>query len=152
DRRGLLQETLVVAVGEFGRTPKINAVGGRDHWGRVFSLALAGAGIAGGTVLGASDKTGAFPTADPVQPHDLTATIFHLLGVDHGSMFPEKANRPHHITKGEPLHRVLGSRPSLPLVAPGGDISFVPPYDDSKLLDLDFKWKKLTPCSPPSRE
>src|SRR5205085_6624531 len=81
-QRGLLDETLVVAVGEFGRTPRINAVGGRDHWGRVFSLALAGAGIAGGQVLGASDKTGGHPVADPLRPHDLTATIFHLLGID----------------------------------------------------------------------
>ena len=151
-QRGLLDETLVVAVGEFGRTPKINAVGGRDHWGRVFSLAMAGAGIAGGTVLGSSDKTGAMPANDPIRPHDLTATIFHLLGVDHHSMFKDKTNRPVHITKGEPLYRVLGSRPPVKLQPAGGDLGFVPPYDDRKLLDLDFAWKKLTPCSPPSRD
>ena len=151
-QRGLLDETLVVAVGEFGRTPRINAAGGRDHWGRVFSLALAGAGIAGGALLGASDKTGAFPVADPIRPHDLMATIFHLLGVAPGSMFPDKSNRPHHITTGEPLLRVLGGRPIPKLVVPGGDIGFVPPYDDSKLLDRDFKWSKLVPCSPSSRD
>ncbi len=151
EQRGLLQETLVVAVGEFGRTPRINAQGGRDHWGRVFSLALAGAGIAGGQVLGASDKTGAFPTQDPIRPHDLTATIFHLLGVDPHGMFPDKTNRPHAITKGEPLFRVLGNRPA-PLCEPGGDPAFVPPYDDRKLLDTDFRSGKLLPCSPPSRE
>jgi hypothetical protein len=151
-QRGLLEETLVVAIGEFGRTPRINSQGGRDHWGRVFSLALAGAGIAGGAVLGASDKTGAFPVADPIRPHDLTATIFHLLGVDPGGTFPDKSNRPHHITKGEPLLRVLGSRPVPTLVQPGGDVAFVQPYDESKLLDLDFRSGKLLPCSPPTRE
>ena len=151
-QRGLLDETLVVAVGEFGRTPRINAAGGRDHWGRVFSLALAGAGITGGALLGASDKTGAFPVADPIRPHDLTATIFHLLGVDPGGMFPDKSNRPHHITKGEPLLRVLGTRSIPKLVEPGGDLAFVPPYDDRKLLDLDFRSGKLVPCSPPSRD
>jgi hypothetical protein len=151
-QRGLMDETLVVAIGEFGRTPKINAVGGRDHWGRVFSFALAGAGIAGGALLGSSDKTGALPVADPMKPHDLTATIFHLLGVDPNGMFPDKTSRPVHITKGEPLHRVLGSRAATQLTDPGGDPAFVPPYDDSKLLDLDFAWAKLLPCSPPSRD
>ncbi|MFO0804215.1 MAG: DUF1501 domain-containing protein [Gemmataceae bacterium] len=151
-QRGLLEETLVVAVGEFGRTPRINAVGGRDHWGRVFSMALAGAGIAGGAVLGASDKNGAMPVADPIRPHDFTATMFHLLGVDHHAMFKDKTNRPVHITKGEPLYRVMGSRPLPKLQEAGGDVGFVPPYDSRKLLDLDFAWQKLMPCSPPSRE
>jgi hypothetical protein len=80
--RGLLAETLVVVVGEFGRTPRINKQGGRDHWGHVFSMALAGAGIGGGQAIGASDRNGAYPTTDPVQGGDLTATIFHLLGID----------------------------------------------------------------------
>ena len=151
-QRGLLDETLVVVVGEFGRTPKINAVGGRDHWGRVFSLALAGAGIAGGAVLGASDKNGAIPVADPIHPHDLTATIFHLLGVDHHGVFHDKTNRPNLLTKGEPLYRLLGSGSPAKLREAGGDIGFVPPYDDRKLLDLDFAWGKVVPCSPPSRE
>lgn len=151
DQRGLLDETLVVAVGEFGRTPRINPAGGRDHWGRVFSVALAGAGIAGGTVLGASDKTGAFPVLDPIRPQELTATIFHLLGVDHHAMFRDKSDRPHPITKGEPLYRVLGDRVAE-LCEPGGDPGFVPPYDDRKLLNADFRWGKLVPCSPSSRE
>jgi hypothetical protein len=141
-----------VAVGEFGRTPKINGIGGRDHWGRVFSLALAGAGIAGGRVLGASDKTGAFPTADPLRPHDLTATIFHLLGIDHHGVFHDKTNRPNLLTKGEPLYRILGNRPAPDRTEPEGDPKFVPPYDDSKLLDTDFRWERLVPCSPPSRD
>ena len=84
EQRGLLDETLVVAIGEFGRTPKINKAAGRDHWGNVFSFALAGAGIRGGQVFGASDRNGGYPTVDPIRPHDLTATIFHLLGIDPG--------------------------------------------------------------------
>ena len=65
DQRGLLDETLVVAIAEFGRTPKINKFGGRDHWGHVFSFALAGAGIRGGQVYGSSDKTGGYPASQP---------------------------------------------------------------------------------------
>src|SRR5262249_3545479 len=78
--RGLLESTLVVWMGEFGRTPKINPAGGRDHWGHVFSAALAGGGVRGGRVLGASDRIGRHPKDGPVQPQDLTATIFHCLG------------------------------------------------------------------------
>ena len=79
-QRGLLDETLVVWIGEFGRTPKINAAGGRDHWGHVFSVALAGGGIRGGRVLGASDSIGGRPRDGRVQPQDLAATLFHCLG------------------------------------------------------------------------
>src|SRR6185436_7014082 len=111
ESRGLLRETLVVAVGEFGRTPKINNLGGRDHWGSVFSCALAGAGIAGGQVFGASDRNGAFPASDPIRPHDLTATIYHLLGIPHHGVFYDRANRPQSLTKGEPLDRLLGDQP-----------------------------------------
>jgi hypothetical protein len=140
DQRGLLDETLVVAVGEFGRTPQINHQGGRDHWGPVFSLTLAGAGISGGQVYGASDKTGGYPIADRVRPHDLTATIFHLLGIDHHAMFPDRSGRPHHLTKGEPLWKLLGSEPATrERVAPGGDVALVPPYDDRKLSNTDFE-------------
>ena len=79
--RGLLDETLVVAMGEFGRTPKLNTRDGRDHWPRVFSVALAGAGIQGGAVLGASDAVGESPHERPVTPAELAATIYTLLGV-----------------------------------------------------------------------
>ena len=68
DDRGLLDTTLVVAMGEFGRTPKINADGGRDHWPDCYTVLLAGGGVRGGTVYGASDKLGAFPASDPVTP------------------------------------------------------------------------------------
>src|SRR5262249_9026208 len=107
--RGLLEETLVVVIGEFGRTPRINKLGGRDHWGHVFSCALAGAGIRGGQVIGASDKNGAYPATDPIRGGDLTATIFHLLGIDPGGMFHDKAKRPHRITTGEPIVAMLGN-------------------------------------------
>jgi hypothetical protein len=79
--RGMLDETLVCVMGEFGRTPKINSVGGRDHWPNVFSVALAGGGIAGGQVIGSSDALGELPSDNPVTPSDLAATIYTLLGV-----------------------------------------------------------------------
>ncbi|MFK7819496.1 MAG: DUF1501 domain-containing protein [Planctomycetaceae bacterium] len=80
--RGMLDETLVVVMGEFGRTPKINSNGGRDHWPNVFSVALAGGGIKGGQVYGSSDTLGEYPKDNPVTPSDLAATIYTLLGVD----------------------------------------------------------------------
>lgn len=81
DQRGLLEETLVVWMGEFGRTPRHNGRAGRDHWGHVYSVALAGGGIRGGVVYGASDRLGAFPVDGRVEPQDLTATILHCLGI-----------------------------------------------------------------------
>lgn len=98
--RGLLEETLVVAMGEFGRTPKHNANGGRDHWGSVFSIALAGAGIGGGQIIGASDRLGAMPEDRPVRPPDLAATIFHLLGIDPAGEFLDPLQRPRRVTNG----------------------------------------------------
>ena len=80
--RGMLDETLVIVMGEFGRTPKINARGGRDHWPNVFSVALAGGGIRGGQVIGSSDPLGEYAKENPVSPSDLAATIYTLLGVD----------------------------------------------------------------------
>ena len=151
--RGLLAETLVVAVGEFGRTPKINGAGGRDHWGPVFSCALAGAGIAGGQVFGASDRDGAYPVTDPIRPHDLTATIYHLLGIPHDSVFHDRTNRPHPITKGEPLVRLLGAQPATAeRCVSTGDERLVPPFDASPLVDTDFAAGRLIPVSPSSRE
>ncbi|MEO1998767.1 MAG: DUF1501 domain-containing protein, partial [Planctomycetaceae bacterium] len=81
DRR-LLDETLIVVMGEFGRTPKLNTLGGRDHWPRVFSALLAGAGIAGGQVIGASDAVGESPLDRPVTPADVAHTLYRLLGID----------------------------------------------------------------------
>lgn len=139
EQRGLLDETLVVAIGEFGRTPKINREGGRDHWGPVFSCALAGAGISGGQVFGASDKNGAYPAVDPIHPHDLVATLFYLLGIDPAGMFHDRFDRPHPICKGKPLGRLIGDSPATTArCEAGGDLAFVPPYDERKLLDTDF--------------
>ena len=103
ETRGLLDETLVVVVGEMGRTPKFNASGGRDHWGNVFSFALAGAGIRAGQVYGASDRNGAYPARDRVTPPQLTATILHLLGVNHEATFPDRTGRPLRVVEGEPI-------------------------------------------------
>ncbi|MSR32596.1 MAG: DUF1501 domain-containing protein [Gemmataceae bacterium] len=81
-QRGLLEQTLVVVMGEFGRTPKVNIAGGRDHWPRVFSVAMAGGGVRGGQVIGSSDRVGESPQDQPVTPADLAFTIYTLLGVD----------------------------------------------------------------------
>ena len=110
EQRGLLDETLVVAIGEFGRSPKINASGGRDHWGGVFSVALAGAGVGGGQVIGSSDRIGGVPDSRPVRPPDLAATIFHLLGVDPGGEFLDPLGRPRMITDaGVVLRELVGA-------------------------------------------
>ena len=139
DQRGLLEETLVVAIGEFGRTPKINAKGGRDHWGPVFSFAMAGAGISGGQVYGASDKQGAYPARDRVEPGQLTATMYHLLGIPHEGTFQDNQGREHRLTEGKPLYDLLGSQPATAKrVTPGGDLARVPPYDDRLLSNTDF--------------
>lgn len=83
ESRGLLKRTMVIVMGEFGRTPIVNKDAGRDHYPRVFSMVLAGGGIKGGTVVGESDARGMEPTADPVRPEDLAATIYQCLGIDY---------------------------------------------------------------------
>jgi hypothetical protein len=151
--RGLLDETLVVVIGEFGRTPKINANGGRDHWGHVFSFAMAGAGIRGGQVIGASDKHGAYPATEPITGGDLTATIFHLVGIDPHGFFPDKEDRPHRLTQGEPIATMLGNSSAATTLQPaGGDPDFVPPFDTRLLFDTDFDGDQpLLAVEPPSR-
>ena len=96
--RGLLDETLIVVMGEFGRTPKLNPAGGRDHWPRVFSVALAGGGINGGQVIGSSDAVGESPHDRPVTPSDLAATIYTLLGIDPQTELHSADGRPVRIT------------------------------------------------------
>jgi hypothetical protein len=153
DQRGLLDQTLVVAVGEFGRTPKINQFGGRDHWGHVFSCALAGAGIAGGQVYGSSDKTGGYPASQRVEPQHLAATIFHLLGVPHGATFLDRTGRPLPVTHGEPLADLLGMQPAtLARAEAGGDLRLVPPFDERQIVDTDFEsGEPLVPHGTKSR-
>jgi uncharacterized protein (DUF1501 family) len=102
-----LDETLIVCLGEFGRTPKINANAGRDHWGDCSSALLCGGGIRGGVVLGESDKTGAFPKSDPVDPVNLQATMYHCLGMDLRKTMYDQLNRPHAITLGKVVRQLL---------------------------------------------
>jgi hypothetical protein len=105
--RGLLDETLVICMGEFGRTPKVNKQAGRDHWAAVQSLLLAGGGIRCGTVYGASDRIGAFPSNQPLSPADLAATILHLLGVPHDMEVRDRSDRPIAICQGKPVMGLL---------------------------------------------
>ena len=93
-QRGMLDDTLVAGLAEFGRTPKVNPAGGRDHWPQCFTVSFAGGGVQGGRVIGKSDPIGGFPAERPVDPGDIVATIFHSLGIDHTSHLPGPANRP----------------------------------------------------------
>lgn len=107
DQRGLLDETLVVCLGEFGRSPKINANAGRDHWAACNSVVLAGAGIQGGQVFGASDRVAAYPATTPVSPDDLAATIYHTLGIDPSTPMHDALGRPLPLCDGRPLHELF---------------------------------------------
>lgn len=103
EQRGRLDETLVVMMGDFGRTPKINGGAGRDHYPYSFSVALAGGGIRGGQVYGTSDKIGAYPDKFACGPNDLHATIFTALGIPLDAQLHDNLGRPHAITDGHPL-------------------------------------------------
>jgi hypothetical protein len=100
DDRGMLDETLVIATGEMGRTPKANTEWGRDHWSTLFSTVIAGAGIRGGTLYGESDKDAAYSLNQPVGPEDLAATVYHALGIDHELRIPNAEARPVTIIEG----------------------------------------------------
>jgi len=105
---GLLEETLVVVMSEFGRTPKINGNGGRDHWPGCNAVILAGAGISGGAVLGTSDNLAMYPASDPVSPEDLAATIYHALGMPREAHVVDHTGRPFAISTGRPLVELFG--------------------------------------------
>jgi hypothetical protein len=105
--RGLLDSTLVVAMGEFGRTPKINSSAGRDHWPDCYTVVLAGGGIRGGTIYGASDKIGAYPARDAVTPADLAATIFWRFGIDPAREIRDQTARPIPLSSGQPLEALF---------------------------------------------
>ncbi len=107
DQRGLLESTLIVALGEFGRTPTINAQAGRDHWPHCYSVLLAGGGVQGGAIYGASDQHGAYPAADPVTPGDLAATIYWRFGIDHAAEIRDQLGRPHRLATGEPIRSLF---------------------------------------------
>ena len=111
---GMLDETLIVMVGEMGRTPKVNAANrspgckaGRDHWGAVQTVFVAGGGTHGGVVIGASDKNGAYPAADPQQPENLAATIYHAMGIPSTAVWKDELDRPHHTYHGEPIRGLI---------------------------------------------
>jgi hypothetical protein len=107
--RGLLDDTLVYWTGDFGRTPTINKDAGRDHWPQCQTVLMAGGGIRGGQVYGASDAIGARPTDRPVLPDDITATIFHALGLDPETIVYDQLHRPMPISAGRPIQGLFGS-------------------------------------------
>ena len=107
DQRGLLDDTLVVWMGEFGRTPKLNGNVSRDHWPQCYTALLAGGGVKRGHVHGASDGHGSRPESDPVRPDDLAATIFHLLGIDPATEVRGPGERPLLISEGEPVLDII---------------------------------------------
>jgi len=101
--RGRLDSTLVVALGEFGRSPRINPGAGRDHWPECYTVLLAGGGVKGGFVYGASDRMGAYPERDGVTPGDLAATLFSCFGLDPSGVIRDITGRPYHLAAGRPL-------------------------------------------------
>jgi uncharacterized protein DUF1501 len=107
DARGLLDSTLVLWMGEFGRSPRINTMAGRDHWPQCYTALLAGGGVKRGFVYGSSDKTGSYPASDPVRPDDLAATVFALLGIDPKTEVQDSLNRPLPISSGNPVTGIM---------------------------------------------
>ena len=106
EQRGLLDETLVLWMGEFGRTPKINKNESRDHWPHCYTVLMAGGGTKRGFVYGASDEHGMYPQDDPVRPADLAATLYHLLGIDAHAEVYDRNNRPL-VIAGDPVLDVI---------------------------------------------
>jgi hypothetical protein len=111
--RGLLDETLVVWMGEFGRSPRITNTqqfgpDGRDHWPQCYTAIMAGGGTRGGAIHGSSDKNGAYPATDPVRPDDIAATMFWALGIDPATEVYDTLNRPLPIADGSPITSIFG--------------------------------------------
>ncbi len=104
---GLLDETLVIVTGEFGRTPKINKNAGRDHWGPVNTMLFAGGGVRGGNVIGSSDRLGAEPASEKQTPENFSATIYHALGIPKTGTWTDVDGRPHKIYHGNPINGLL---------------------------------------------
>jgi uncharacterized protein (DUF1501 family) len=104
--RGLLADTLVVCMGEFGRSPRVNPKGGREHWSSANSIVLAGAGVAPG-IYGATDRDGGLPADRPVSPADVTATLLHLLGVPADLEVRDRVGRPLRACDGTPIAGIL---------------------------------------------
>ncbi len=113
EARGLLDETLVVWMGEFGRSPRIEytkqfGADGRNHWPKCYTVLMAGGGIRGGAVYGASDRIGAYPALDPATPDDIAATMYWALGIDPATEFHDALNRPLPIAAGKPITDIFG--------------------------------------------
>jgi hypothetical protein len=108
DSRGMLEQTLVVWMGDMGRTPRINKAAGRDHWSFCYSILMAGGGVRGGQVYGSSDRSAAYPSTQPVSPTDVAATIYHCLGIDPGAHVADQQGRPFMLTAGMSIHALLG--------------------------------------------
>ncbi len=108
DQRGLLESTLVLWMGDMGRTPRINGGAGRDHWSFCYSIVVAGAGIGGGRVYGSSDRGAAYPSANPVHPADVVATIYHSLGIDPRTHVADQQGRPLVASTGTPIAALFG--------------------------------------------
>jgi hypothetical protein len=114
--RELLQDTLVVAMGEFGRTPRLGQItsgagadaAGRDHWPHCYTVLLAGAGVPAGALYGASDRVAAYPARDPVTPEDIAATIYLQLGIDPQTRILDELQRPHTVALGNPIVPLMG--------------------------------------------
>lgn len=108
-QRGLFEKTLVVAMGEFGRTPKMNDAGGRDHWGHTFSVMMSGGSFRMGQAIGASDDRGAYVAERPLGPEDITATVYHHLGIDaRNTAISDRSGRPRYLVEsGEPVRELL---------------------------------------------
>ena len=110
-KTGRLKKTLIVMLSEFGRTPKVNPAGGRDHWPQCFTVSFAGGGVQGGRVIGKSDPNGGFPAERPVNPAEVVATIFHSLGLDPQAHLPGPAGRPFGLTDfgTDPIEELFAS-------------------------------------------
>jgi uncharacterized protein (DUF1501 family) len=107
DDRGLLETTLVVVTGEFGRTPRINGNAGRDHWGPGFTVAIGGGGVRGGLVVGNSNANAEKPADSPHGPEDLSATMYHLLGIDPHLTIADRTGRPLPLVDGDVISEAL---------------------------------------------
>jgi uncharacterized protein (DUF1501 family) len=115
ESRGLLKDTLVVIMGEFGRAPIVQiettlpgrGAPGRKHWAACYSVVLAGAGVTPGAVYGRSDRHAAYPAAHPVTPGDLSATMFHALGIEANTHFQDLSGRPQRIVTGDPVLKLF---------------------------------------------
>jgi len=108
ENRGMLDETLVVWMGDMGRTPRINRDAGRDHWSFCYSVVMAGGGVKGGQVYGSSDRGAAYPSTNPVSPADIAATIYHCLGIDPQTHITDQQGRPMVASVGSPVRAILG--------------------------------------------